>query len=184
MHNNKLPKKGQISFEFTLSMVIGMLVVVALLAMFADKLHEVMRDNQDMEAETVLEMLAAEIDFAKGSPEGYTRTFVLPLTIQGEHYSLNFTNATVFATTIALSYQGRDFTTGFHYPVNTSICLEILNETTRAFEVRRTKTEIVLNNCPDCAKDYDDCFYYDSRDDCRSLGIYEKECKERYCLCL
>jgi hypothetical protein len=175
-------KTGQVSFEFTLSMVIGMMVVVGLLAMFAGKLNDVMQETHDQQIMTILGMLSDEVDFAKGSPEGYTRVFALPVTVDGRNYSVNFTNATVFTTTIAISSDGRDFTTGFNYPINTSICLEALNETTKYFEVRRTANEVVLNNCPDCEVDYDDCFYYDSINSCGSLGSLEEQCG-RYCLC-
>jgi len=171
--------KAQISFEFIMSMVIGMMLLVALLAMFANKLHEITLESQDQQVTTLLEMLTGEIDFAKGAHTGYTRTFSLPMTIDGITYSLNFSG-----TTIAISYLGKDFTHGFSYPVNTSICLAALDEKTQVFEVKRTSNEIIMNNCPDCALDYYDCFYYEHRDLCSSLSSdEEQQCQDIYCLC-
>jgi len=171
--------KAQISFEFTMSIVIGMLVVVALLAMFANKLHEVVNESQDEQMTTVLEMLADEVDFAKGAQEGYSRRFSLPMTVDTDSFSLNFTG-----TTIASSYLGRDFTKGFKYSVNTSICLESLNSTTQVFEVTRTSNEVIVNVCPDCEMDYYDCFYYDFNSLCGDLSSDEVlGCQEVYCLC-
>jgi uncharacterized protein (UPF0333 family) len=177
-------KKAQVSFEFTLSIVMGMIIVVALLAMFANKMHEVMNESQDDQVSTILEMLSDEIDFAKGSSPGYSRIFALPQTVDGDPYELNFTNATIYATTIAISFHGKDFTTGFSYPVNVSLCLESLNETTQYFEVKRTGSDVILNNCPDCEIDYEECFYYHYEvGSCTSLGDLETQCEERYCLC-
>lgn len=171
--------KAQISFEFIMSMVIGMMLVVALLAMFANKLHEITLESQDQQVTAILEMLADEIDFAKGAHPGYTRIFSLPMTIDGITYSLNFSG-----TTIAISYLDNDFTKGFSYPINTSVCLDALDEKTQVFEVKRTSTEIILNNCPDCVLDYYDCFYYENSDLCSSLSVdEEQQCQERYCLC-
>ncbi len=86
-------------------------------------------------------------------------------------------------TTIASSYLGKDFTHGFKYVINTSICLESLNTTTQVFEVHRTESEIIVNVCPDCELDYYDCFYYEETS-CSSLTEEERnQCQERYCIC-
>jgi hypothetical protein len=179
-----LSKKAQVSFEFTLSIVLGMVIVVALMVLFANKLHEVMNDSQDEQVSTILEMLSDEVDFAKGSPAGYSRVFMLPQTVDGDSYSLNFTDAGIYSTTIAASYHGKDYTLGFNYPVNVSLCLASLNVTTQYFEVRRSERDVIVNNCPDCVIDYDECFYYDyTLGDCSGLGDLEIECQERYCMC-
>lgn len=172
-------KNAQISFEFTFSMVIGMLVMVALLALFANKLNELVGESKGEQVDAVLTMLADEVDFAKGARAGYARVFTLPITINGENYSLNFSG-----TTIAIGYAEKEYTRGFHYSINTSLCLEALNETTHYFEVRRTASEIMMNACNDCVPDYYNCSYYDLRDTCDELeSTLQEQCQERYCLC-
>ncbi len=176
-------RNAQISFEFTFSMVIGMLVMVALLALFANKLNELMGESKSEQVDAVLTMLADEVDFAKGAQAGYRRQFTLPITIEGYNYSLNFSG-----TTIAISYVGKDYTKGFHYRVNTSMCLETLNSSTQNFEVRRTASEIIVNACPDCLPNYDDCMYYaEEGSGCENgealVADFSEQCRERYCLC-
>lgn len=176
-------RNAQISFEFTFSMVIGMLVMVALLALFANKLNELMGESKGEQVDAVLTMLAEEVDFAKGAHAGYSREFMLPITINGENYSLSFSG-----TTIAVGYAGKEYTRGFHYSINTSICLAALNSSTQRFEVRRTASEIIVNACPDCLPDYDDCTYYaEEGGGCENgeaiVSDFSMQCQERYCLC-
>ncbi len=172
--------KAQVSFEFMMSIAIGMLVVLALIVLFSNKLHEVVIESRAEQVEVVLSMLEDEITFAKGAIPGYTRRFILPPTIEGDNYSLNLTDGT-----IAISYTGKDFTKGFSYRVYGSLCLEALNESTRVFEVRRTETEVTLSSCPDCVPDFYTCNDYDESGTCESeLTFSEKnQCQELYCLC-
>ncbi len=137
--------KAQVSFEFLLSMVIGLFVVLGLLVLFANKLHDVMQESRNQQVDAVLGIIEDEVTFAKGAIPGYSRVFALPVTIEGQNYSLNFTSGT-----IAISYLGKDFTRGFSHKVNGSICLQEINETTRKFEVQRSATEVTLSACPDC----------------------------------
>ncbi|MFA6888605.1 MAG: hypothetical protein WC254_03850, partial [Candidatus Woesearchaeota archaeon] len=157
--------KAQVSFEFMMSMVIGMLVVLALIVMFANKLHEVVQDSRSEQIEIILSMIEDEVTFAKGAMTGYTRIFTLPVAIEGGNYSLNLTEST-----IAISYEGKEYTTGFNHRVNGSLCLTALNETTREFEVKRSATEVTLSACPDCVPNYYNCSYYDIRTLCSELS--------------
>ncbi len=173
--------KAQVSFEFMMSIVIGMLIVLALIVLFANKLHEVVQDSRTEQVDTVLGMIEDEITFAKGAMVGYTRRFTLPVTIEGSNYSLNLTEGTV-----AISNEGRDYTRGFNYRVNGSLCLEALNETTRVFEVKRTATDVTLSACPDCVPDFYNCSWYDMRSLCYESYMTTEEitkCQSLFCLC-
>lgn len=171
--------KAQVSFEFITSIAIGMLVVLALIVLFSNKLHDVVIDSRAEQVEAVLTMIDDEIVFAKGAIPGYTRRFTLPATIEGDNYSLNLTDGT-----IAISYTGKDFTRGFSYRVNGSLCLDVLNESTRVFEVKRTAAEVTLSSCPDCVPDFYDCDYYDERGQCDDFSDDEiSQCQKLYCLC-
>lgn len=175
----KKTKKSQVSFEFTMSIVIGMMVVLALVAIFANKLHDVMQESKDQQVTALLDILDDEVTFAKGAQVGYARTFELPVTVDGENYSLNLTKGT-----IAISYLGQDFTRGFFFPLNGSLCLDTLNDSTKEFVVRRSATDITLSSCPDCVPDFYNCSWYDARGSCGVLGTdLEQQCQERYCLC-
>jgi len=171
--------KAQVSFEFMMSIVIGMLAVLALIVLFSNKLHEVVVDSQSEQVEIILTMIEDEVTFAKGAMPGYTRRFSLPATVEGYNYSLNLTESTV-----AISFLGKDFTKGFSHRVNGSLCLAELNETTRIFEIKRTLTEVTLTSCPDCVPDFYDCDYYDENNLCSSLDFEaESQCQKVYCLC-
>jgi len=173
--------KAQVSFEFMMSIVIGMLVVLALIVLFANKLHEVVQDSRAEQVDVVLGMIEDEVTFAKGAMTGYTRRFTLPVTIEGGNYSFNLTEGT-----IAISYEGKDYTRGFNHRVNGSLCLADLNESTRVFEVKRTAIEVTLSACPDCVPDFYNCSYYDARHLCYSPYMTTDEinqCRNLYCLC-
>lgn len=171
--------KAQVSFEFTMSIVIGMMVVFALVAIFANKLHEVMEESKEQQITALLDILDDEVAFAKGAQQGYARTFDLPITVDGENYSLNLTQGT-----IAISYLGKDFTRGFSFPLNGSLCLDTLNESTAEFEVRRSATGVTLSSCPECVPDFYNCSWHDARNSCDELAAdLEQQCEERYCLC-
>lgn len=172
-------KSAQVSFEFMMSIVIGMIVVVALIALFANKLHDVVLESRDEQVSTILAIINDEVTFAKGAIPGYSRRFMLPVTVDGGNYSINLTDGTV-----AISYIGKDFTKGFSHRVNGSLCLTALNETTRAFVVERSATEVTLSACPDCVPTFHTCDWHDERTMCSDLGDLEAQCEERYCLCL
>ncbi len=171
-------KSCQVSFEFMMSIVIGMVVVVALVTLFSNKLHEVVLESRDEQINTILNIIEDEVTFAKGAIAGYSRKFTLPITVEGENYSLNLTDGT-----IAVSYMGRDFTKGFLHNVNGSLCLVALNETTQIFVVERSATEVTLSSCPNCIPDFYNCSWYDARGICDELGDLKMQCEGRYCLC-
>lgn len=171
-------KNAQVSFEFMMSIVIGMIVVVALVALFANKLHDVVVESRDEQVNTILAIIDDEVTFAKGAITGYSRRFTLPVSVEGENFSVNLTEGT-----IAISYLGKDFTQGFSHRVNGSLCLTALNETTRVFVVERSATEVTLSACPDCIPTFHTCDWYDERTMCSALGALEAQCEERYCLC-
>jgi len=177
-------QKAQISFEFTMSFVIGLLVVLALIAMFANKLNEVVNDARDEQVTALLDILDDEITFAKGTQAGYKRVFELPVAVEGENYSINLTEGT-----IAISYLSKDFTRGFNFQVNGSLCLTDLNESTRVFVVERGSASVTMHACPDCVPDFHNCYYYSEElDDCGQGDIditsdFTEQCQERYCLC-
>lgn len=175
-------KSAQVSFEFMMSIVIGMVVVVALVALFANKLHDVVLESRDEQVNTILAIIDDEVTFAKGAITGYSRRFTLPISIEGQNFSINLTEGT-----LAISYLGKDFTQGFSHRVNGSLCLSALNETTRVFVVERSATEVTLSACPDCVPNFYNCSWYDARGSCDQLneaadGLKE-QCQERYCLC-
>ncbi len=172
--------KAQVSFEFMLSIMIGLFVVLALLVLFSNKLHDVMEDNKSQQVDAILGIIDDEVTFAKGAMTGYTRTFELPTTIEGQNYSLNLTDGTIY-----ISYLGKDYSRGFSHRVNGSICLAELNETTKSFAVQRFTSEVTLSTCPDCMPNFANCTWYDTRGTCNSeLGEdLARECQDRYCLC-
>lgn len=176
----KKTKKSQVSFEFTLSIVIGMVVVLALAGIFANKLHDVMQDSKDQQVTALLDILDDEVTFAKGAQLGYARTFGLPITVEGENYSLNLTEGT-----IAISYLGKEYTRGFSFFLNGSLCLNALNESTGEFEVRRSATGVTLSSCPACVPNFYNCSWYDARNTCDDEldSDLQQQCQERYCLC-
>lgn len=162
-----------------MSIVIGMVVVLALVAIFANKLHDVMQESKDQQVTALLDILDDEVTFAKGAQPGYARTFDLPITVDGENYSLNLTKGT-----IAISYLGKDFTRGFFFPLNGSLCLDTVNDSTKVFEVRRSASEVTLSSCPECVPDFYNCSWHDARNTCDELATdLKQQCQERYCLC-
>lgn len=172
-------KKAQISVEFMLALVMGMLVVLGLLIIFGNKLHELNVEKKQQDAQSILQILEEEADFAKGAENGYTRTFSLPVTIDGEYYSLNLTDGT-----LALDYLGMEFTQGFSYAVSGSLCLAALNEETRVIEVRKSENAVTLSSCPSCDPNYYTCYQYDSQGLCSDLSNdAQEQCQEYYCLC-
>ena len=171
-------QNAQVSFEFMLSMVMGLFVVLGLLVLFSNKLHDVMEDNKSQQVDAILGIIDDEVTFAKGAITGYTRTFDLPISIDGQNYTLNLTDGTVF-----ISYLGKDYSKGFSHRVNGSLCLAEINETTRTFEVKRSATEVTLTTCPDCVPNFANCSWYDARESCSDLGDLVQECQDRYCLC-
>ena len=171
-------QNAQVSFEFMLSMVMGLFVVLGLLVLFSNKLHDVMEDNKSQQVDAILGIIVDEVTFAKGAITGYTRTFEVPISIEAQNYSLNLTDGTV-----SISYLGKDYSKGFSHRVNGSICLAEINETTRTFEVERSATEVTLTTCPDCVPNFANCSWYDARGSCSELGDLAQECQDRYCLC-
>ncbi|MBI5073364.1 hypothetical protein HZA99_06115 [Candidatus Woesearchaeota archaeon] len=171
-------RKAQVSFEFMISIMMGLFVVLTLLVLFSNKLHDVMEDNKSQQVDAILGIIDDEVTFAKGAMTGYTRTFELPVTIEGQNYSLNLTDGTVY-----ISYLGQDYSRGFSHKVNGSICLAEVNETTRSFAVQRFATEVTLSPCPDCVPNFANCTWYDTRGTCDTLGDLKQECRDRYCLC-
>lgn len=179
MNNMNNAKKAQVSFEFMVSMVMGLLVVLALIVLFANKLNEVMQESKDQQIDVVLNILEDEVTFAKGAIAGYSRTFTLPTTVEGNNYSLNLTEGTLY-----ISYFGRDYSRGFSHKVNGSVCLVEINDTTKFFQVERSATEVTLSTCPDCVPNFANCSWNDARDSCEDdLGDLVQECRDRYCLC-
>lgn len=170
--------KAQVSFEFMISIMIGLFVVLSLLVLFSNKLHDVMEDNKSQQVDAILGIVDDEVTFAKGAMTGYTRTFELPVAIEGQNYSLNLTDGTIY-----ISYLGKDYSRGFSHRVNGSICLAELNDTTRSFEVQRFATEVTLSTCSTCVPNFANCSWYDARGTCTKLGALVQECKDRYCLC-
>ena len=170
--------KAQVSFEFMVSIAIGMLVVLGLIVLFANKMNDVIQDSRDQQITAILDIVEEEVTFAKGALTGYSRHFTLPITVDGENYSLNLTDGT-----IAISYQGRDYTRGFSHRINGSLCLASLNDTTRTFDVRKGTNTVTMSSCPDCIPNFDSCYWYDEQGTCSDLGNLEEQCEERYCLC-
>lgn len=178
---NKINKtiKAQVSFEFMISIVIGLFVVLTLLVLFSNKLHDVMQENKAQQIDAILGIIDDEVTFAKGAMIGYTRTFELPVTVEGLNYSLNLTDGIIF-----ISYLGKDYSRGFSHKINGSICLAEVNETTRMFEVERSAVEVTLSTCPNCVPNFANCSWYDSRNVCDDLSYsLVIECQQRYCLC-
>lgn len=173
-------KEAQVSFEFTISIVIGMIVLLALLALFANKLHEAVVDSRDKQVTAIFNIIEDELKFAYGVHQGYARIFKIPVSIEGQNYSINITNGF-----IVISYLGRDYARGVKFEVNSSICLEALNDSTRIFEVRKSGTEEVsLGACPDCVPDFYNCNWNDIRGTCSELATdLMLQCYDRYCLC-
>ncbi len=98
-------RKGQISIEFMVALVMGMLVVLGLLIIFGNKLHDLNLEKKQNDAQAILFILQEEADYAKGAEDEYTRTFSLPLTIDGIPYELNLTEGTSSTeATLAVSY--------------------------------------------------------------------------------
>lgn len=171
--------KAQVSFEFMVSIAIGMLVVLGLIVLFANKMNDVIQDSKEQQITAILDIMEEEVTFAKGALTGYSRKFTLPISVDGENYSLNLTEGT-----IAISYQGKDYTRGFSHIINGSICLTAVNETTRIFDVRKGTNTVTMSSCPDCVPNFESCYWYDERDMCGDLADDVKtQCEERYCLC-
>ncbi len=170
--------KAQVSFEFMVSIAIGMLVVLGLIVLFANKMSEVIQDSREQQITAILDIIDEEVTFAKGALTGYSRQFTLPISVDGENYSLNLTDGT-----IAIVYQGRDYTRGFSHRINGSLCLVALNETTRTFAVRKGTNTVTLSSCPDCIPNFDSCYSYDEQGICGDVGDLAEQCRERYCLC-
>lgn len=171
-------KSAQVSFEFMVSIAIGMLVVLGLIVLFANKMSDVIEDSKEQQVTAILDIIEEEVTFAKGALTGYNRQFTLPISVDGENYFLNLTEGT-----IAISYQGRDYTRGFSHRINGSLCLGELNETTKIFEVRKGTNTVTLSSCPDCVPDFDVCYLHDIEGTCSGLGDLADQCEERYCLC-
>ncbi len=171
--------KAQVSFEFMVSIAIGMLVVLGLIVLFANKMSDVIQDSREQQITAILDIINEEVTFAKGALTGYSRQFTLPISVDGENYSLNLTEGT-----IAISYQGRDYTRGFSHRINGSLCLVALNDTTRTFDVRKGTNTVTLSSCPDCVPNFDMCYLHDIEGTCGDLDSdLADQCEERYCLC-
>lgn len=170
--------KAQVSFEFMVSIAIGMLVVLGLIVLFANKMNDVIQDSRDQQITAILDIVEEEVIFAKGALTGYSRQFTLPISVDGENYSLNLTDGT-----IAISYRGKDYTRGFSHRINGSICLVALNETTRTFDVRKGANTVTMSSCVGCVPNFYNCSWYDERGTCNELGDLADQCEERYCLC-
>ena len=171
--------KAQVSFELMVSIAIGMLVVLGLIVLFANKMNDVIQDSRDQKITAILDIVEEEVTFAKGALTGYSRHFTLPITVDGENYSLNLTDGT-----IAISYQGKDYVRGFSHRINGSLCLTSLNDTTRTFDVRKGTNTVTMSSCPDCIPNFYNCSWYDERGTCDTeLGDLAEQCEERYCLC-
>lgn len=171
-------QKSQVSFEFMVSIAIGMLVVLGLIVLFANKMHDVIQESKEQQVTAILDIIDEEVTFAKGALTGYSRQFSLPVSIDGENYSLNLTDGT-----IAISYMGKDFTRGFSHKINGSLCLSVLNSSTSIFEVQKGTNTVTLSSCPDCIPDFDVCYKYDTEDRCDEIGDWVDQCAELYCLC-
>ena len=176
-------RKGQISVEFMVALVMGMLVVLGLLIIFGNKLHDLNLEKKQNDAQAILLILQEEADFAKGAEDGYTRTFSLPITLDGNSYELNLTEGT-----LAISYDGMDFTKGFSYAVQGSLCLETLDENTRVIQVKKESTGVTISACPDCEPNYYACAQYSEEGRCSELDTdlgsgAQEQCQDYYCLC-
>jgi len=90
-------KKAQISFEFI--MYVGfLLIVVAIAASVAIVAsNSISTENTNLEAKSITELVAIEINIAKEVGNGYSHEFFLPNTIRGNiNYTVNITNQRVY----------------------------------------------------------------------------------------
>ncbi|MBN2458483.1 hypothetical protein JXB31_05120 [Candidatus Woesearchaeota archaeon] len=81
-------KKAQVSVEFLLLTGFIMLIFIATLAVFSNRMHNITVDNKQKLVDNLAEIVIEETKLADQAPAGYTRTFNLPSELAGEPYTL------------------------------------------------------------------------------------------------
>ncbi|MDY6777286.1 MAG: hypothetical protein SVU32_01350 [Candidatus Nanohaloarchaea archaeon] len=108
-------RKGQTAIEFLATVIMLLLVFTAVYGTVVKRQVQMVERQVQMQAQSLAERVAYELDLALTEGEGYRRTFRLQNQIGNYDYRINVTNGTVivtwgeetvFATTAATNVSG------------------------------------------------------------------------------
>lgn len=85
-------RKSQSALEFVSLASVMLLVVVGFFAITSSKVIQSQEEGTKKVAEDIANIAYREIEIAKSTQDGYTRTFMMPETVNGVVYTINITD--------------------------------------------------------------------------------------------
>lgn len=85
-------KKAQASTEFIILVSFTIMVLAVFVVIMQNNLTESEKNRREIRAEQIANIVVSEISLAQQSPGDYQRTFFLPISIQGENYTIELRN--------------------------------------------------------------------------------------------
>ena len=84
--------KSQSAVEFVVLATFMLLVILGFFAIISSRVLEAKEEANIRIAEDITDFALKEIEIAKSLNDGYTRTFIMPITVNGVDYLINMTD--------------------------------------------------------------------------------------------
>lgn len=87
-HEKTISRKAQVSLEFMIIFAFVLLIFTAFYAVLSYKQYQASRFQTNTLAQTVADRVTYEMDLVISQGTNFSSTFILPATINGQHYSV------------------------------------------------------------------------------------------------